>query len=92
VQACQLIAGGVPELTSQNIPARVGKETVEIKPSNRKTIKVRLLSKGGAEMRLRKFGEPFAKAFNELNYMRRQQFFSGQRIDFVGTARAIHKK
>ncbi|MDP8022920.1 MAG: hypothetical protein RAK20_00400 [Conexivisphaerales archaeon] len=43
------------------------------KPSNRSTIKVRLLQKGSAERKLEKLRELFAKAFNELNYMKRQQ-------------------
>ena len=53
---------------------------------------MRLLPKGSTERKLRKLGELFAKAFNELNYMRRQQFFLGQRIDFDGTAKAVYEK
>ncbi|NAY82488.1 MAG: hypothetical protein GU362_06415 [Thaumarchaeota archaeon] len=43
----QIIAGGVPEPTSQAIPVRAEK-AVSIKPSNRRTIKIRLLPKGSA--------------------------------------------
>ncbi|MGC9211836.1 MAG: hypothetical protein ACP5FU_06790, partial [Nitrososphaeria archaeon] len=49
-----------------------------------------------AERKLRKkakkLGDLFAEAFNELNYTRRQQFFSGQRMDFEGTAKAVYEK
>ncbi|MFP3222863.1 MAG: hypothetical protein RXR21_04240 [Nitrososphaeria archaeon] len=47
----QIIAGGVPEPTSLDIPARAEK-AVSIKPSNRRTIKIRLLPKGSAERKL----------------------------------------
>jgi putative transposase len=50
------------------------------------------LPKGSAERKLEKFGDLFAKAFNELNYIRRQQFFSGQMIDFEGTAKTVYEK
>ncbi|MGC8599819.1 MAG: hypothetical protein ACP5LX_02000 [Nitrososphaeria archaeon] len=90
--AGQLDAGGAPEPTPQAIPASAKNSVVEIKPSSRMTIKIRLLPEGSAERKLRKLGDLFAKAFNELNYMRRQQFFSGQRIDFEGTAKAVYEK
>ncbi|MGC9208662.1 MAG: hypothetical protein ACP5GH_02230 [Nitrososphaeria archaeon] len=90
-KAGQLDAGGVPEPTPQAIPA-VAENTVEVKPSNKRTNKVRLLPKGSIERKFRKLGDLFAKAFNELNYMRRQQFFSGQKIDFEGTAKTIYEK
>ena len=48
---CQLIAGGVPEPTSQAIPARIRK-AVKVKPSSKRTLKIRLLPKGGAERKL----------------------------------------
>ncbi|MGC9209204.1 MAG: RNA-guided endonuclease TnpB family protein, partial [Nitrososphaeria archaeon] len=84
-------SGGAPEPTPQAIPA-VAENTVEIKPSNKRTNKVRLLSRGSTERKLERLGDLFAKAFNELNYIRRQQFFSGRRIDFEGTARAVYEK
>ncbi|MFP3166420.1 MAG: hypothetical protein RXR36_03945, partial [Nitrososphaeria archaeon] len=48
---CQLIAGGVPEPTSLDILARIRK-TVEVKFSTRRTLRIRLLPKGGAERKL----------------------------------------
>ncbi|MGC9209148.1 MAG: RNA-guided endonuclease TnpB family protein, partial [Nitrososphaeria archaeon] len=82
--AGQLKAGGVPGPTPQAIPA-VAENTVEVKLSNRRTNKVRLLPRGSSERKLRRLGDLFAKAFNELNYMRRRQLFSGQKIDFEDT-------
>ena len=49
---CQLIAGGVPEPTSQDILARIRK-AVEVKFSTRRTLRIKLLSKGGAERKRR---------------------------------------
>jgi len=90
--AGQLDAGGAPELTPQAITALAEKQVIEVKPSNKRTNKVRLLPKGSAERKLERLGDMFAKAFNELNYMRRQQFFSGQKIDFEVTAKAVYEK
>ncbi|MGC9208948.1 MAG: RNA-guided endonuclease InsQ/TnpB family protein [Nitrososphaeria archaeon] len=90
--AGQLEFGGTPEPTPQAIPAVAEKQVVEVRPSNRRTNKVRLLPRGSAERKLERLGDLFAKAFNELNYMRRQQLFSGQRIDLEGTARAVYEK
>ena len=47
----QIIAGGVSEPTSQAIPVRAEK-AVNIKPSNRRTIKIRLLPKVCVERKL----------------------------------------
>jgi len=47
----QIITGGVPEPTSQAIPARIRK-AVEVKFSTRRTLRIRLLPKGGAERKL----------------------------------------
>jgi len=41
----------VPEPTSQAIPARIRK-AVKVKPSSKRTLKIRLLPKGGAERKL----------------------------------------
>ncbi|MGC9146112.1 MAG: RNA-guided endonuclease TnpB family protein, partial [Nitrososphaeria archaeon] len=71
----QLVIGGVPEPTPQAIPVSAKNSVVEVKPSNRRTNKIRLLPKGSTEIKLKRLGDLFAKAFNELNYMRRQQFF-----------------
>ncbi|MGC9208656.1 MAG: hypothetical protein ACP5GH_02200 [Nitrososphaeria archaeon] len=90
--AGQLEFGGAPEPTPQAIPAVAERQVVEVKPSNRRINKVRLLPRGSTERKLKRLGELFSKAFNELNYIRRQQLFSGQKIDFEGTARAVYEK
>ncbi len=90
--AGQLDAGGASEPTPQAIPVSAKNSVVEVKPSSRRTIKIWLLPEGSAERKLEKLGDTFAKAFNKLNYMRRQQFFSGQRIDFEDTAKAVYEK
>ncbi|MGC8593750.1 MAG: RNA-guided endonuclease TnpB family protein, partial [Nitrososphaeria archaeon] len=90
--AGQLEFGGVSEPTPQAIPVVAEKQVIEVKPSNKRTNKIRLLPKGSTERKLEKLGDLFAKAFNELNYMRRQQFFSGQKIDFEGTAKTVYEK
>ncbi len=53
----------------------LGKQVIEVKPSNKRTNKVRLLPKGSTERKLRKLGDLFAKAFNELNFMGRDLFW-----------------
>ncbi|MGC8569533.1 MAG: RNA-guided endonuclease TnpB family protein, partial [Nitrososphaeria archaeon] len=90
--AGQLEFGGAPEPTPQAIPAVAERQVVEVKPSNKRTNRVRLLPRGSAERKLRRLGDLFAKAFNELNYIRRQQLFSGQKIDFKETAKTVYEK
>ncbi len=72
--------GGAPEPTSQAIQAIAGKQVIEVKLDNRRTNKARLLPGGSAERKLKKLGDKFAKAFNELNYMRRELFWSKNRL------------
>jgi putative transposase len=52
---------------------------------NKRANVVRLLPNGFQERKLRKLADISAKLFNELNYERRQQFFSGKEVDFKGT-------
>ncbi|MGC8593503.1 MAG: hypothetical protein ACP5LF_04385 [Nitrososphaeria archaeon] len=54
---------------------RLSLENKKSKPSNRMTNKVRLLPRRSAERKLEKLGNAFTKAFNELNYMRRDLFW-----------------
>ena len=62
-----------------------GEGIYEVKYTNRRTNVVRLLLNGYQERRLRRLANISARLFNELNYERRQQFFSGRGIDFKGT-------
>ena len=62
-----------------------GEGIYEVKYTNRRTNVVRLLLNGYQERRLRRLANISARLFNELNYERRQQFFSGKGIDFKGT-------
>jgi len=62
-----------------------GEGVYEVKYTNRRTNVVRLLLNGYQERRLRRLANISARLFNELNYERRQQFFSGRGIDFKGT-------
>jgi len=64
--AGQLEFGGAPELIFQAIPAVTEKQVIKVKPSNKRTSKVRLLLKGSSERKLKKLGDLFAKAFNKL--------------------------
>jgi len=60
--------------------------------SNRRTNVVRLLPNGAQERRLRKLADATARLWNELNYERRQQFFSGEKIDFRATGDKYYEK
>ncbi|MGC9209228.1 MAG: hypothetical protein ACP5GH_05225 [Nitrososphaeria archaeon] len=57
--AGQLKIGGAPEPTPQAIPAVAEKQVVEVKPSNKRTNRVRLLPRGSSERKLRRFGGVF---------------------------------
>ena len=65
-------------------PAIPGEGIKEIK-HNKRTIVVRLLPNGFQERKLRRLADTSAKLFNEVNYERRQEFFSEGRVDFKGT-------
>ncbi|MGC8975363.1 MAG: RNA-guided endonuclease TnpB family protein, partial [Thermoprotei archaeon] len=58
--------------------------------SNVRTNVVRLLPNGSQHRRLLRLADICAKLYNELNYERRQQFFSSQRVDFEGTWRKYY--
>jgi putative transposase len=66
-------------------PAIPGGGIYEVKYTNVRTNVVRLLPNGAQERRLRRLADACARLYNEVNYERRQQFFSGRGIDFRGT-------
>jgi len=53
---------------------------------------VRLLPSGAQERRLRRLADISAKLWNELNFERRRQFFSGKGVDFKGTWSKYYEK
>jgi len=69
-----------------------GEGIYEVKPTNRRTNVVRLLPNGAQERKLRKLADACARLYNEVNYERRQQFFSGKGIDFRGTWSKYYEK
>jgi len=85
----ELFQDGERRPTSSAMP-REGIYPVEF--SNRRTNVVRLLPNGAQERRLRKLADATARLWNELNYERRQQFFSGEKIDFRATGDKYYEK
>jgi putative transposase len=73
-------------------PAMPGEGVYEVEFRNRRTNIVRLLPNGFQERKLRKLANVSAKLFNEVNYERRRQFFSRQRVDFKGTWGKYYEK
>jgi len=73
-------------------PAIPGGGIHEVKYTNVRTNVVRLLPNGHQERKLRRLADVTAKLWNELNYERRQQFFSGKGIDFKGTWDKYYEK
>ncbi len=69
-----------------------GEGVYEVEFRNRRTNVVRLLPNGFQERKLRKLANVSAKLFNEVNYERRRQFFSRQRVDFRGTWGKYYEK
>jgi putative transposase len=69
-----------------------GEGVYEVEFRNRRTNVVRLLPNGFQERKLRKLANVSAKLFNEVNYERRRQFFSRQRVDFKGTWGKYYEK
>jgi len=57
----------------------------EVKYTNVRTNVVRLLLNGYQGRRLRRLADACARLYNEVNYERRQQYFSGNGVDFRGT-------
>jgi len=68
--------------TSAGMP---GEGVYEVKYTNVRTNVVRLLPNGFQERRLRRLADACARLWNEVNYERRQQYFSGNGVDFRGT-------
>jgi len=66
-------------------PAIPGGGIHEVKYTNVRTNVVRLLPNGFQERRLRRLADACARLYNEVNYERRQQYFSGNGVDFRGT-------
>jgi len=63
-----------------------------VESKNRRTNVVRLLPNGHQDRKLRRLADITAKLYNELNYERRQQFFSGGGVDFKGTWDKYYEK
>ena len=73
-------------------PAIPGEGIYEVEFKNRRTNVVRLLPNGFQERKLRRLANTSTKLFNEVNYVRRQQFFQQQRVDFKGTWDRYYEK
>ncbi len=61
-------------------------------PPLTRTCRVRLVIDEGTEKKLFELGDVFAKCWNEVNYLRRQQFFNKVGVDFATTERMIYEK
>ena len=86
--AGQLALDGAAGTTPRQIPAVV----VPVEESGRRANVVRLLLNGAQERRLRRLADAAAKLHNELNYERRQRFFTGERIDFNSDWRKYYER
>jgi putative transposase len=73
-------------------PAIPGEGVYPVRLTNVRTNVVRLFPNGAQERRLRRLADATAKLWNELNYERRQQFFSGKGVDFKGTWSKYYEK
>ena len=73
-------------------PAILGEGVYPVEYKNRRTNVVRLLPNGAQERRLRRLADATAKLWNELNFERRQQFFSSKGVDFRGTWSKYYEK
>ena len=62
------------------------------KPSNIRTVRLRLLPNGVQERKLRRLANTTAKLWNELNYARLVQYRENGRVDFRGTGHEIYYK
>ncbi len=69
-----------------------GEGVYPVEYKNKRTNVVRLLPNGAQDKKLRKLADVTAKLYNELNYERRQQFFSGEGVDFKGTWKKYYEK
>jgi len=66
--------------------------TLSPKPSNIRTVRLRLLPNGVQERKLRRLANTTAKLWNELNYARLVQYRENGRVDFRGTGHEIYYK
>ncbi|KUO81983.1 MAG: hypothetical protein AT718_05725 [Vulcanisaeta sp. JCHS_4] len=66
--------------------------TLSPKPSNIRTVRLRLLPNGSQERRLRRIADAAAKLWNELNYARLVQYRETGRVDFEGTEHEFYYK
>jgi putative transposase len=73
-------------------PAIPGEGVYPVEYKNRRTNVVRLFPNGAQERRLRRLADATAKLWNELNFERRRQFFSGKGVDFRGTWSKYYEK
>jgi putative transposase len=73
-------------------PAIPGEGIYPVEFSNRRTNVVRLLPNGAQERKLQRIADATAKLWNELNFERRRQFFSGEKVDFRGTWSKYYEK
>ncbi len=64
----------------------------EVEFGNKRTNTVRLLPNGHQHRKLLRLADDSAKLFNEINYERRQQFFSEGKVDFKGTWNKYYNK
>ncbi|ABL87301.1 Protein of unknown function DUF1225 [Pyrobaculum islandicum DSM 4184] len=60
-------------------------------PSAR-TVRLRLLPTTAQERKLHKLADAAARAWNEVNYLRRRQFFAKQGVDLRGTYNEIYNR
>jgi len=61
-------------------------------PVYRRTSVVRLVPDRGAEARLKALCSLASKLWNEVNYVRRHQFFEGKRVDLESTYKEFYEK
>ena len=61
-------------------------------PPLTRTCRVRLAVDKETEAKLFELGDVFAKCWNEVNYLRRQQFFNEVGVDFATTEKMIYDK
>ena len=73
-------------------PDRSTQRVFPIEVSNVRTNVVRLWPSKKQHKILKKLANTCAKLWNEINYERRQQFFNGQKVDFVDTWQKYYEK
>jgi putative transposase len=66
--------------------------TLSPKPSNIRTVRLRLLPNGSQERRLRRIADATARLWNGLNYARLVQYRALGRVDFKGTEHEFYHK